>query len=345
MTGPRRVTVGLPTHNGEAFLEAALESLVGQDHEDIEIVISDNASTDRTPDIVRAFMKRDRRLRLERSEALVSASQNFNRVFHATSGPYFMWAADDDLRDPTYVRRCLDALEAVPAAVMACTGLRFIDPAGAVIDADYERYDNPDLSSPSVVERIRILLRRGGWYEVYGLIRRDALEQTHLFQDIHGPDVMLVLELAMLGPVLKVADPLFFYRQYPNRTERDRLERQGGVADADSILSAHLTHLQESMSTTVGASALSWPLKARLRAEIVWATYLADTPLGRNARRELGARVAAAREDRDIGAFAKFGLMRAVDRVRSAGPAIRRLVGRARRRAGRLRRDLLNWRS
>jgi glycosyltransferase involved in cell wall biosynthesis len=334
------VTVGVPTHNGEAFLEAALEALVRQDHENLEIVVSDNASTDRTPEIVRAFMQRDRRVRLERSETLVSAAQNFNRVLHATSGSYFMWAADDDLRDPSYVRRCLEALEAAPTAVMACTGLRFIDPGGAVTEADYDRYDNPDLSSPSVVERVRILLRRGGWYEVYGLIRRDALERTHLFQDTYGPDVMLVLELAMLGPVLKVPEPLFFYRRFPDRTERDRVVRQGGVADADSVLTAHLTHLQESMSATVAASGLSWPLKVRLRGEILWAVYVADTPIGRNARREIGDRIAAARRDRDIGALAKFPVLGILAATRQIGPAGRRLVARARRKVGRLRRRL-----
>jgi len=314
---------------------------VRQDYANLEIVVADNASTDETTDIVRRFVERDSRVRLERSEVLLPASQNFNRVYRATTGPYFMWAADDDLRDPSYVRRCLKALEASPTAVMACTGLRFIDASGAIVEADYARYDNPDMSSTSTVERVRTLLRRGGWYEVYGLIRRDALEQTHLFQDTYGPDVLLVLELALLGPVLKIPEILFFYRRFANRTERERVDRQGGVADVDALMPARLTYLQESMSETIRQASLAWPLKQRLLAEILWASYGPETPFGRNARRELGARLAAARLDRDVASLAKFGFLRAVEAARQSGPARRVLVGRARRVAGRLRRRVL----
>ena len=340
MTSDPKVTIGLPTHNGEQFLAAALEALLAQDHEALEIVVSDNASTDATAAILRGFADRDARIRVERSDQLLTAAQNFNRVFAAATTPYFMWAADDDLWDPSYVRRCLAALEQHPTAVMACSGLRFIDEAGVVQDADYGRYDNPDLSSTSTVERVRRLLRRGGWYEVYGLARRDALERTHLFQDVYGPDVMLVLELALLGPILKVDDPLFFYRRIASKTEGDRVERQGGVANAEVIVAARLTYLQESMSGTIRDSWISWPLKVRLRAEILWAAYVADTPYALRARRELAGRAAAARRGRHPAVWAKYRGLEALADARSVGPAGRRLAGRWRRRAGRLRRRL-----
>ena len=97
MTSSPPVGIGLPTHNGERFIALALESLLAQDHRDLEILVSDNASTDRTPDIVRDFMRRDSRIRFERSDQLLTAPQNFNRAFSRSSGPLFMWAADDDL--------------------------------------------------------------------------------------------------------------------------------------------------------------------------------------------------------------------------------------------------------
>jgi glycosyltransferase involved in cell wall biosynthesis len=328
----------MPTHNGEPFLAAALEALLAQDHTGFSIVVSDNASTDATPDILRSFELRDARIRVERSDVLLTAAQNFNRVFVAARTPYFMWAADDDLWDPTYVRRCLAALEAAPDAVMACSALRFVGPDGAIIDADYDRYDNPDLSSASTVERVRRLLRRGGWYEVYGLARRDALGRTRLFRDTYGPDVSLVLELALLGPIVKVPDPLFFYRRIATRTERDRVERQGGVEHADEVLSTRLTHLQESMTETIRASSIAWPLKVRLQAEILWAVYVANTPIGSTARREIGRRAVEARRDRDLTAIAKFTLAEGIAALRSKGAAVRRAVSRIPMRLGRWRR-------
>ena len=131
-----------------------------------------------------------------------------------------MWAADDDLWDPSYVRRCVAALEADPAAVMASTGVRFIDPTGQPTEADHRQYDNPGPLVAVGRRRVRTLLRRRGWYQVYGLSRRDALSRTHLFQDTYGADVVLVTELAMLGPIVLVPEPLFSYRRQPARRSR-----------------------------------------------------------------------------------------------------------------------------
>ena len=340
MTSSAPVGIGLPTHNGEPFIAQALESLLAQEHGEIEIVVSDNASTDRTPDIVRDFMRRDSRIRLERSEQLVTAPQNFNRVFALSSGPLFMWAADDDLWDPAYVRRCVAALAADPEAVMASTRLRFIDPAGTVLDSDYGRYDNPDLSSRSATRRIQILLRRGGFYQVYGLARREALLRTGLFRDVHGPDVVLTFELAMLGPVLLVPEPLFFYRRFPERTEATRVERQGGIQDASRAVAERMTRLEEALSAAVGRSALSGPEKLRLRAEILRAAYVNDTPMRSRTRKEVAGRAASAWHERDPGGVVKYGLAWTIDRSQALPGMGRRSVARARRLAGRARRRL-----
>ncbi len=324
--------IGLPTHNGEGYLAEALESLLNQDHRDLEIVVSDNASTDRTPDIVGRFARRDSRVRHERIEQRTSAPQNFNRAFELARGSWFMWAADDDRWDPAYVRRCLAALARDPAAVMATSGLRFIDRDGTLIVADYARYDNPDLSSESTIERVRHLLRRGGWYQVYGLARRGALERTRLFQDVYGPDVVLTLELAMAGPILRVPEVLFWYRRFPDRTEIARAARQGGIRDEAEIMGTPSTHLQESLSDAVRASALSPALKLRLLAEILEAFYVADTPLRSRARPEARRRARSAARDRDVGRFVEFSLADGLGRVDDLSVAGRRLARRARRK-------------
>lgn len=322
------VSIGLPTHNGERYVAEALESLLAQDHPFLEVVVSDNASTDRTPDIVRDFVRRDRRIRYERLEQPITAAQNFNRAFALSTGSQFMWAADDDLWEPSYIRRCVEGLAERPDAVMASTGLRFIDPEGTTIDTDYSRYDNPDLGSASVVDRVRLLLRRGGWYQVYGLARRAALERTHLFQDIYGPDVVLVLELAMLGPIVRIPETLFWYRRQPGRTEEARAERQGGIADEARVLRTKSTHLEEELSDAVRRAPISGPLKLRLQAEILRAAYVDDTPMSSRTRSETWVRAKAAARERDVRRFVKFGLASGLANLRRLEIAGRRTIGR-----------------
>jgi hypothetical protein len=223
----------------------------------------------------------------------------------------------------------VDALEADHRAVMASTGLRFIDEAGDVLDRDYGIYDNPDLSSASVTERVGALVRRGGWYQVYGLARRDALERTGPLRDVYGWDVVLLTKLALLGPIVKVPEVLFWFRQYEARTEDDRVRRQGHVTDDARVLRAKYTHLQESLTAVVTTCGLPLAQRSALATDIMRAAYLEDTPLSRHARKELTTRMRLAVADRDVAGFVKFAVL-------AGTVGLERSAGRARRRARKL---------
>jgi glycosyltransferase involved in cell wall biosynthesis len=326
------VAIGLPTHNGERYIRAALAALLAQDFPDFKLFISDNASTDRTPEICREAARADKRVTYDRSEQNIGAVRNFNRTFELARGEYFMWAADDDRWHPSYVRRCVEALRANDRAVMATTSLRFIDEADELIDADYSIFDNPDLSTNSVRERAAVLVRRGGWYQIYGLARRVAIDRSRRFRDVYGPDVALVMELALQGPIVTIPEVLFWYRQYQTRTEALRITRQGKLADQDRVLSAKYTYLQESLAETVNASQLPWQIKAQVKADIIRAAYIEDTPLSRHARKELATRMRFAVIDRDPAKLLKFALIRGILQARRS----RRSVARRARRVVRL---------
>src|SRR5437016_3045710 len=76
-----RVNIGLPVFNGERFMEEALESILAQTFEDFELIISDNASTDRTHEICERYCKKDPRIRFYRNERNLGAGWNFQHVF------------------------------------------------------------------------------------------------------------------------------------------------------------------------------------------------------------------------------------------------------------------------
>ena len=95
--GPR-VSLGMPIHNAERYLEEALESLLGQSFDDFELVISDNASTDKTGDICRAYAAKDERIKYVCMRQNYGLIDNFNNVFRLSTGEYFKWAG-------TYLKR------------------------------------------------------------------------------------------------------------------------------------------------------------------------------------------------------------------------------------------------
>ncbi len=75
------VSIGLPVYNGDNFLAEAIDSILRQTMEDFELIISDNASTDRTEEICREYAAGDSRIRYYRNESNLGAMANYNLVF------------------------------------------------------------------------------------------------------------------------------------------------------------------------------------------------------------------------------------------------------------------------
>jgi glycosyltransferase involved in cell wall biosynthesis len=205
------VTIGMPTFNGARFLAQSLDSLLAQDYRNLELVISDNCSTDETEKIARDYARRYGRIRYLRNETNLGVAANFNRVLSEASGTYYMWAADHDLWDPVLVSRCVEALEANPAAVLAYPGSLLIDEAGAVVE---EMDDQIDLDSPSALTRYkRLIWRLTVSNMIYGVARRDSLAATGGFAEVHGADHAVLAGLALRGRIIRVGGHLYLRRQ------------------------------------------------------------------------------------------------------------------------------------
>src|SRR6185312_3479939 len=122
-----RLLIGLPVYNGERLLPQAIECLLAQSFGDFEIVIGDNASTDRTQEICQDYVRRDPRIRYVRHEHNLGAVANFNRVFELSAAPLFKWAAHDDLHQKTYLESCVRLLDEDPDIVLAHSNTVLID--------------------------------------------------------------------------------------------------------------------------------------------------------------------------------------------------------------------------
>lgn len=108
------VSICMPVYNGERSLRQALDSLLRQSFEGIELIISDNQSTDQTELICRQYVERDRRIQYIRQPVNIGALKNFECVLNAGCGEFFMWAACDDYWSETFVEQNLDWLKSHP---------------------------------------------------------------------------------------------------------------------------------------------------------------------------------------------------------------------------------------
>ncbi len=128
---PPTLSVGLPVFNGALTLRETLECLRGQTFRDFEIIVSDNASTDASMDIVQDLA--ESRVRIFRHERGMAAIENFRFVRDKARGRYFTWAAADDLRDPDFFRRAVTLLDQNPHAVGAFGSIVHIDSSGNLL--------------------------------------------------------------------------------------------------------------------------------------------------------------------------------------------------------------------
>jgi glycosyltransferase involved in cell wall biosynthesis len=208
-----RVSIGLPVYNGERYVAETLDSLLAQTFGDFELIICDNASTDRTEQICRAYADRDARIRYVRNPRNLGAAGNYRRAFVLCSGEYFRWANADDLFAAEGLARCVEVLDAQPSAVLTYPRTRFIDEQGGMI-SDYA--DNLHIQSAKASERFAQVLHRLGFVNViYGLMRADALRSTGLLRSFPQGDIPLVAELALYGTFYEIPEFLFFRRLHP----------------------------------------------------------------------------------------------------------------------------------
>jgi glycosyltransferase involved in cell wall biosynthesis len=248
MEQPPCVSIGVPVHNGEMYLDRALASLLAQDFTDFEVLISDNASTDRTVAIAEGWAAKDSRVRVFRNEVNIGPERNFSRVFTLARGRYFRWAAHDDLIDPQYLGRCVAALETSPDAVLSNSWVRIIDEQDRVIGF----YDGGVVGAYSTDTAVRfaaLVLSRHLCTDLFGVIRTDALRKTRLLGPYFGADRALLAELALLGRFVHVQVPLFSNREHASRSSRSLgLWRTAGGLPSLVLLSDY----QHAVSTHVG---------------------------------------------------------------------------------------------
>jgi glycosyltransferase involved in cell wall biosynthesis len=231
-----RIGIGVPVYNGGTYFAEMMESLLAQTFGDFLVVVSDNCSTDDTEATARGFAARDARVRYHRNHTNIGASPNFNRAFELVGDcTYFKWAAHDDLYAPTFLERCVEALDSRSDAILAYSMVDVIDETDGHQLAAHPFYKFGRLES-YVDGR-----GRPGWlmgplhraegedpaarfdeflnemiacFPIFAVIRTAALAGTGLHRPYFGSDRVLLAELVLKGRFHQVHERLYVNRYH-----------------------------------------------------------------------------------------------------------------------------------
>ncbi len=204
-----KVSIGLPVFNGEQYLEEVLESILAQTYSDFELILSDNASTDRTAEICKRYAAKDRRIHYSRNPVNIGGGPNENKVVRLSHGEYFCWMGHDDRYEPDYIKSCVEVLDCNPQVVHCYTIINTYDEtkneSGTVVR------NNGESEKPH--ERfIKIACARDYLEESYGLTRADILKRTLLVLPYTASDRTLLAEISLYGQFYQVPRALFLKR-------------------------------------------------------------------------------------------------------------------------------------
>lgn len=216
-TPPKAVAL-LPAWNAEGFIGPVLDALAAQTYPNFEVLISDDASSDRTAEICAAFVATHANFRLIRQPRNLGWIGNVNALLRAAEGDYFFFAFHDDRPLPAYVSRLVAALEAHPGAVLAFADMIRRFPPGDVMTDDVQSYLYLEGVGARAERGVRVA-RKWGEPPSYmvtlanrGLFRAAAAREIgglrrHIAGEF-GADWPWLLRLALIGEFVRVPEPL-----------------------------------------------------------------------------------------------------------------------------------------
>lgn len=197
----KKVSIVLPTYNGERYLQQSIQSVLSQTYRDLELIIVDDCSTDGSSEIIRRFAERDSRVRNVRNEENQKLPRSLNIGFRQARGGYLTWTSDDNFYQDNAIEAMVEALERSPGYGMVYSDMACIYEEGVEL-----RRPSMDMSRFYVDDVV------GACF----LYRRQVLETVGEYD----PDLILVedydywLRISQRYEILHIPECLYHYRYH-----------------------------------------------------------------------------------------------------------------------------------
>ncbi len=229
--------------------------MLGQTHGALQLLISDNASSDGTHLLCEGYVEGDQRVRYVRQPRNLGPIGNFNWLLSQANTEFVLMLADDDWLDSDYVERCIAIMDRDPSLSIVTGATRYYDGPGPA-----HLLLNTELTSDSPVARVLRYLRHS-WSSAafYGLLRTSAVRPALPIPNVMGADWLFVSALAFAGRVVTTTETHLNRKRGGASASFARIAEVSGL----SARSARFPHL--SIAFNQCRDIISAPAYARLR--------------------------------------------------------------------------------
>jgi len=273
------VTIGIPVFNEGDYLSETIDSAIKQTLSDIKIIISDNASTDKSFEIASEYSKRDPRVRVVRQKENIGPINNFRYLLDETKTPYFVWLGGHDVFVNDYLEKAVNNLENDQGTVMVYPGRAvFIDKTNNYLSGNAcSNISTLGIRHP--LKRVKHIVENLQFCtNIHGVFRADVLRQLP-FEKVIGPDNLMLALAGVFGHICEI--DTIGIRRREIRTEdycqqRKRWEDAGvfsnkkGVDPYKKLIDLHLRYIKNSKEIGL----LDKILNSYSLHEVLYSTYL-----------------------------------------------------------------------
>jgi glycosyltransferase involved in cell wall biosynthesis len=211
MSAAPAVSVVIPVYNAERYIADTVNSILNQTFSDFELIILDDGSKDRSPEILRELAAKDSRIRLiiRENRGIVRTR---NELLENSRGKYMAVNDADDLSMPERLAKQVEYMEAHPECVLLGTRVMVMDPFGVPVHVAQQKLTHEEIEQ-------ELLGNGGGWALVQSavMIRVDAARKIGGYRgEEHNlcEDHDIFVRLAEVGKVANLPDPLVWYRRH-----------------------------------------------------------------------------------------------------------------------------------
>ncbi len=229
------LTVGIPVFNEEKYLQNTIKSVLEHEYPNLEILISDNASTDNSYAIAAEYAEKYPYVRLIRQEKNIGATENFKFLLREAGGEYFIWLGGHDILGKGFLTAAAEAMMSDSRLSAVAPFVSQITSEGDILPENInDDFDTTDLSE---TESLKKILNIRFCYTIHSLIRRDVALKTP-FVKTASPDVLMIFAWALLGKTktLKGEKPYYYAREVrkENREEVYKRYKKYGLFDENT---------------------------------------------------------------------------------------------------------------
>ena len=215
------VTVGIPVYNGEKTLPRALDSLLKQDFDLFDIIISDNNSTDSTNIICENYSSISNKIKYSKNDKNIGLNGNVFKLLSLSKSPYFFLASDDDYWSPKFISTLVNDLESHPDAAVSMCAINRVDTNSNLVDIyRFSGTDNPN--KKNYFSTATVVSWQPKWFNVFicGLFRLEVLKRARFLFPAHLSHERFILCTIALAHRFRYIDKPLFYKTIYHRDQK-----------------------------------------------------------------------------------------------------------------------------